>query len=54
MDQESINVIKWYPFKENATILQIGCNSTELLRELCNKMQKVTLIVNSETKKNQT
>src|SRR5574344_746207 len=45
------NVLHWYPISKNCTVLQIGAPSIKIVEELCNKAQKVTLIVNSDEEK---
>ncbi len=46
------NLLNWYPFKENATILQIGGSNEELTNYLCNICKKVTIIEFSKEKAN--
>lgn len=46
------NILNWYPFKENATILQIGGSSKEITNYLCNICKKVTIIEFSKEKVN--
>ncbi len=38
------NIISWYPFEENATILEIGAGLGEITGELCKKSSKVVSI----------
>ena len=38
------NVIRWYPFDKNGSILEIGAGMGALTDELCNKCKKVTSI----------
>ena len=38
------NIINWYPFKENAEILEIGAGMGAITGALCNKAKKVTAI----------
>ena len=38
------NVINWYPFKPNSTILVIGNKIESIIEELCNKCSSVTTI----------
>lgn len=41
------NILSWYPFKENANILEIGANFGELTGLLCEKATKVVAIESS-------
>ena len=45
------NILHWYPVKKDSSILQIGNISIELIKELCMKFQKVTLILDEENQK---
>lgn len=45
------NVLQWYPIKEDSSVLQIGIDSLELAKELCNKAKEVTIIVNDDKQK---
>lgn len=45
------NVLQWYPIKEDSSVLQIGIDSLELAKELCNKAKEVTIIVNDDEQK---
>ena len=38
------NVISWYPFKKNETILEIGAGMGAITGELCDKLKKVTSV----------
>lgn len=38
------NVINWYPFKENASILEVGAGMGAITEELCKKCKSVTSI----------
>ncbi len=38
------NVIRWYPFKKNASILEVGGGMGAITSELCQKCKKVTSI----------
>ena len=44
------NIISWYPFKKNATILEVGANFGEITGALCKKAKKVVAIEESEHK----
>lgn len=44
------NLLNWYPFKENATILQIGGSSKEITDYLCSICKKLTIIEFSKEK----
>lgn len=44
------NLLNWYPFKENATILEVKANYGELTELLCQKAQKVISIEASKKK----
>ena len=44
------NIISWYPFKENCTILQLNSNFGEITSELCEKANKVVSIESSKLK----
>lgn len=52
MNRIKKNILNWYPFKENATILQIGGSSKEITNYLCNICKKVTIIEFSKEKAN--
>lgn len=41
------NIINWYPFKKDSTILQIGANLGEITGELCGHAKKVIAIEKS-------
>lgn len=41
------NIISWYPFKKNASILEINANYGEITQELCIKFSKVTSVERS-------
>lgn len=45
------NILHWYPVKQDSSVLQIGNIPIELIKELCTKFQKVTLIVDEERQK---
>ena len=36
------NIIKWYPFKENGELLEIGANYGEVTQGLVKKLKEVT------------
>lgn len=38
------NIINWYPFKKNASVLEIGAGMGAITSELCKKAKKVTCI----------
>ena len=38
------NVVRWYPFEKNSSILEIGGGMGAITEELCNKCKKVTTI----------
>ncbi len=38
------NVIRWYPFEKNSTILEVGAGMGAITEELCRKCKKVTSI----------
>ncbi len=38
------NVIRWYPFNKNGTILEVGAGMGAITEELCKKLKKVTSI----------
>ena len=44
------NILSWYPFKENAKILEIGANLGEITGLLCENASKVVAIENSKMK----
>lgn len=44
------NIIKWYPFKENGELLEIGANYGEVTQGLVKKLKEVTAIEFSKTK----
>lgn len=45
------NILNWYPFKENSTILQISIDCDEITRYLCDISKKVTTIELSKERK---
>ena len=45
------NIINWYPFKENATILEIGADFGQLTGFLCKNATKVVSLETSEEKR---
>lgn len=45
------NIIKWYPFKENSSILEIGANFGEITQVLCEKLSKVVTLETSKEKR---
>ncbi len=45
------NVIHWYPMQKKSKVLQIGGLSTELLEELCNKVENVVMLVDTMQQK---
>lgn len=45
------NIIKWYPFKENSSVLEIGANFGEITQVLCEKISKVVTIETSKEKR---
>ena len=38
------NILNWYPFKEDATILEIGAGCGAITGALCNKANKVIAV----------
>lgn len=44
------NIINWYPFKFDATLLEINTNFGEITEELCTRVKKVVTIENSKEK----
>lgn len=44
------NLINWYPFKEGASVLQIGSDYGALTEELCKKAKRVVLWEESSQK----
>ncbi len=44
------NIINWYPFIPNATILEIGGNLGEITQELCQKARRVVTIEENKIK----
>ena len=44
------NILSWYPFKENTSILEIGANLGEITGLFCQKAKKVVAIEESKTK----
>ncbi len=44
------NILSWYPFKENSSILEIGANLGEITGLFCQKAKKVVAIEESKTK----
>lgn len=44
------NIINWYPFKENCTILEVNANLGEVTKTLCLKAKKVVCIEKSKQK----
>ena len=38
------NIINWYPFKPNSTVLEIGLEIGKVTEELCIKNEKVPLM----------
>lgn len=42
------NIINWYPFKFDATLLEINTNFGEITEELCTRVKKVITIENSK------
>jgi len=44
------NILNWYPFKENADILEIGAGMGAITGMLCNKARHVTAIEMSKTR----
>ena len=45
------NILHWYPNQKNKKILQIGYVEEEIIEELCEKFNKVVIIVNNEEQK---
>ena len=48
----SENIISWYPFKENCTILEIGADFGQITGVLCNKANRVVSLEYLQEKKN--
>ena len=46
------NVISWYPFKKDCTILEVGAGIGAITEELCKHAKKVTSIELSKTRAN--
>lgn len=46
------NILNWYPFKFDSTLLEINTNYGEITEELCEKVRKVITIENSYEKVN--
>lgn len=44
------NILSWYPFKENNSILEIGANLGEITGLFCQKAKKVVALEESKTK----
>ena len=44
------NILSWYPFKENSSILEIGANLGEITGLFCQKAKKVVALEESKTK----
>ena len=42
------NIISWYPFEPNATLLEINADSKQITEELKKKIKNVTIIESSE------
>jgi len=42
------NIVNWYPFKKDASVLEIGCGFGAITGTLCNKCKKVTAVELSE------
>lgn len=38
------NILNWYPFKEGASVLEVGCGCGAVTGMLCDKCQKVTAV----------
>lgn len=45
------NILHWYPIEKESNVLQIGCTSSEIIEELCDKSNKLTVIVKNEKEK---
>ena len=45
------NILSWYPFKSEATVLEIGANTGEITGVLCEKCSKVYSIEENQEKK---
>lgn len=45
------NILKWYPIEKESTILQVGYIPKEIVEELCEKSNKVTIILYDENQK---
>lgn len=45
------NILHWYPLEKESEVLQIGAIPTELAEELCEKSDKVTIILDNENQK---
>lgn len=41
LTEKRVNIIKWYPFQENSTLLEIGAGYGELTTLLCSKLKKI-------------
>lgn len=46
------NIINWYPFKENSSILEIGADYGEVTQILCKKLSKVVALETLQEKRN--
>lgn len=44
------NIISWYPFSKECTILEVGANLGEITRELCQKAKKVVAVEKNSEK----
>lgn len=44
------NIISWYPFSKECTILEVGANLGEITRELCQKAKKVVAVEENSEK----
>lgn len=45
------NIVKWYSFKENSSVLEIGANFGEITSILCEKVSKVVALETSKEKR---
>lgn len=46
------NIVKWYPFKQNSSVLEIGANFGEITQMLCKKLSKVVALESLQEKRN--
>lgn len=44
LSKERENIVAWYPFREHASLLEIGAGCGAITGELCNRVEKVTAV----------